>query len=36
VFHVISFLVAVVALFLGHPLVFLAGLSHVVLDLIGF
>lgn len=36
VFHVLSFLVAVVALFLGYPFVFFAGLSHVLLDLIGF
>lgn len=35
-FHVLTFMIAVVALFLGFPLVFLAGLSHVVLDMIGY
>jgi len=36
VFHVLSFLISVIALFLGHPLIFFAGLSHIVLDLIGY
>lgn len=35
-FHVLTFLVSVVALFLGYPLIFLAGLSHVILDAIGY
>lgn len=35
-FHVLTFLISVVALFLGYPLIFLAGLSHIVLDAIGY
>ena len=35
-FHVLTFLISVVALFLGHPLIFFAGLTHIVLDMIGY
>lgn len=35
VFHQATLIISIVALFLGYPLIFLAGLSHVLLDFIG-